>query len=474
MPPPDCAEYAVIPDFTVAPDYTELPKVMPPDFSTLDPRALMYQATHAATHEPNVSLEATLMSFMNETKAFMNETKAYMNETKAFMEDTKAKFLNNGVAWKNMEDQVGQLATTLSVNKPSKIKETCKAISVRSGKEYEGPSMGNVVTRALGEDQTEASVVITLVPETRHPASAEASPKVTSSETLKKTSPDMSPVSSDKSHVASATDTIMNNFFQERPPPPFPQRIKKANDALKHPKKGMEYCYFMKTFDTLAHQQIFLNRGVLEKESTHLDVKVLKKEKMFDKELKQLPLLKCAYLGSESTFPMINYAQITSSKERIIVELLKRLLMEMLKNHTKEETIYWAYAKETHTWNGLMVNRFYKYFDHDVGNVDTKFHGEKLIIGVKSLVQEAYHQMSTTGKEQLFAALGVQIQLIENWILRPRPEPPPLDKSQKRGVMPPVPREKRCKQSQLRGQEKAPCLTPNVVPVIPLLVCLFE
>jgi hypothetical protein len=22
MPPPDCAEYAVIPDFTVAPDYT--------------------------------------------------------------------------------------------------------------------------------------------------------------------------------------------------------------------------------------------------------------------------------------------------------------------------------------------------------------------------------------------------------------------------------------------------------------------
>jgi hypothetical protein len=72
---------------------------MPPDFSTPDPRALMYQATHAATHEPNVSLEATLMSFMNETKAFMNETKAYMNETKAFMEDTKAQFLNNGITW---------------------------------------------------------------------------------------------------------------------------------------------------------------------------------------------------------------------------------------------------------------------------------------------------------------------------------------------------------------------------------------
>jgi hypothetical protein len=45
-----------------------------------------------------------------------------------------------------MENQVGQLATTLSVNQASKIKETCKAISVRSGKEYERPSMQNVVT----------------------------------------------------------------------------------------------------------------------------------------------------------------------------------------------------------------------------------------------------------------------------------------------------------------------------------------
>jgi hypothetical protein len=88
----------------------------------------MYQATHVATSEPNVSLEATLLVFMNETKAFMNETKA-------FMDDTKAQFLNNGVAWKNMENHVGQLATTLSVNQASKIKENCKAISVRSGKE---------------------------------------------------------------------------------------------------------------------------------------------------------------------------------------------------------------------------------------------------------------------------------------------------------------------------------------------------
>ncbi|KAK2423009.1 hypothetical protein QL285_033496 [Trifolium repens] len=411
MPPPDCAEYVVITDFTVAPDYIELPEVMPPDFSTPDPRALMYQATHASTHEPNVSLEATLMSFRNGTKAFMNETKAYMNETKAFMEDTKAQFLNNGVAWKNMENQVGQLATTLSVNQASKIKETCKAISVRSGKEYEGPSMRNVVTRAMGEDQTVKSVVITPAPETHHSASADASPKVTSSETPKKASPGVSPRSSDKSPVAYENASMKIQFVQERPPPPFPQRIKKENDAPKHLKKGMEYCYFMKTFDTLAHQQIFLNHCVLDKKIIHLDVRELEKEEMFNKEFKQLSLLNHSYLGSESTLPMINYAPITSSQERIVVVLLKRLLKEMSKNHTKEEKVYWDFAKKNHTWVNMMVNRLYKYFDHNVGNVDTKMHEENLITGVKSLVLEAYQQ-KTTGKEQLAAALGVQIQLI--------------------------------------------------------------
>jgi hypothetical protein len=96
-----------------------------------------------------------------------------------------------------------------------------------------------------------------------------------------------------------------------------------------------------------------------------------------------------------------------------------------------------------------------------------------LITGVASVVPEVYQQ-KTTSNEQLATASTVQIQVNEDWILWPPPEPPPLDKSQKRGVMPPIPRKKRCKQFQLRGQEKASCLTANVVHVLPLLVCLFE
>jgi hypothetical protein len=62
---------------------------------------------------------------------------------------------------------------------------------------------------------------------------------------------------------------------------------------------------------------------VLDKEITHLDVKELEKEETFNKELKQLSLLNHSYQGSESTLPMINYAQITSSQERIVVVLYR-------------------------------------------------------------------------------------------------------------------------------------------------------
>jgi hypothetical protein len=65
------------------------------------------------------------------------------------------------VSIKNLENQVGLIATTLT-SRPSgslpsttetpaststnKGKETCKVIHLRSGKEYEGPSMGTLVT----------------------------------------------------------------------------------------------------------------------------------------------------------------------------------------------------------------------------------------------------------------------------------------------------------------------------------------
>jgi hypothetical protein len=45
-----------------------------------------------------------------------------------------------------------------------------------------------------------------------------------------------------------------------------------------------------------------------------------------NKELKQLSIFNYACPGSKSTLPMIIYAQITSSQERIVIILLRKLL----------------------------------------------------------------------------------------------------------------------------------------------------
>ena len=69
----------------------------------------------------------------------------------AFMTKTKSHIQNQGVALKNLENQVGQLANTLS-SRPSgslpsntetpkdKLKEYCKVIQLRSGKEVTIPA----------------------------------------------------------------------------------------------------------------------------------------------------------------------------------------------------------------------------------------------------------------------------------------------------------------------------------------------
>jgi hypothetical protein len=88
--------------------------------------------------------------------------KNFIQDTKNFANDTKTKILAQCVSIKNLENQVGQIATTLT-SRPNgsfpsttetltstsidKGKETCKVIHLRSGNEYEGLIMGTLVTK---------------------------------------------------------------------------------------------------------------------------------------------------------------------------------------------------------------------------------------------------------------------------------------------------------------------------------------
>jgi hypothetical protein len=96
--------------------------------------------------------------------------------------------------------------------------ETCKVITLRSGTEYEGPSMGVIVNEEAQERLVEDSTV-TL-------ASQQLSPATTS----KKSSPDKAQESpAVKTHVATETAAPSSPVLvRERPPPPFPQRLRRV------------------------------------------------------------------------------------------------------------------------------------------------------------------------------------------------------------------------------------------------------
>jgi hypothetical protein len=100
--------------------------------------------------------------------------KSFMQETKNFTAEAKSQILSQGVSIKNLENQVGQIATALT-QRPSgslpsttetpastskdKGKETCKVITLRSGTEYEGPSMGTIINEEAQERLAEDSTV---------------------------------------------------------------------------------------------------------------------------------------------------------------------------------------------------------------------------------------------------------------------------------------------------------------------------
>ncbi|KAL5579127.1 hypothetical protein UlMin_011569 [Ulmus minor] len=133
------------------------------------------------------------------------------------MTKTETHIQNQGVALKNLENQVGQLATMLS-SRPSGAlpsntevpqregKEHCKVIQLRSGKEITTPAgqddeqLTNKFSHKVAEKETQAG--------DKEPAQTPAdSPKI-SLEAARQKPP---------------------RLVLEVPPPPFPQRLRKAN-----------------------------------------------------------------------------------------------------------------------------------------------------------------------------------------------------------------------------------------------------
>ncbi|KAL5560677.1 hypothetical protein UlMin_036888 [Ulmus minor] len=175
----------------------------PPGFQQQQREQRPLNPTQSAPQERGDSLEAMMRAFMNKTETHIQ---------------------NQGVALRNLENQVGQLATALSsrpngalpsnTENPQKNgKEHTKAITLRSGNTLEAPE-------ASKRSQKESDLVQEEVP-TEQAKNQQENREVE--------------ISAEKSD-ADISVVPQQSHQQRRPPPPFPQRFQKQQQDKKFQK----------------------------------------------------------------------------------------------------------------------------------------------------------------------------------------------------------------------------------------------
>ncbi|KAK8676019.1 hypothetical protein V6N13_034074 [Hibiscus sabdariffa] len=185
------------------------------------------------------SLENTLNQFMAQTSAYMARTDRFIQKTDAFMDRTEMKLQNHDATLKSLETQVGQISQILS-SKPiggfpsdtevakGAIHEQCKAITTRSGK------ILNNQDRMADKPP----------PATDTPAEADAPAKVREDHRIPQPTMGENPAESSNAQSEKPAEV--------RPPPPFPQRLKKQKQDYQ----------FKKFLDIL--KQVHINLPLVE------------------------------------------------------------------------------------------------------------------------------------------------------------------------------------------------------------------
>ncbi|KAK8690795.1 hypothetical protein V6N13_074321 [Hibiscus sabdariffa] len=180
---------------------------------------------------------------MAQTSAYMARTDRFIQKTDAFMDRTEMKLQNHDATLKSLETQVGHISQILSSRPiggfPSDTEvtkgaahEQCKAITTRSGKILVWTSNKRdtaASTSAATDTPTEAGEPVQTSEDHCDPHNT----------TTGESSTDSSYAKSDKSE-------------EIRPPPPFPQRLKKQKQDYQ----------FKKFFDIL--KQVHINLPLVE------------------------------------------------------------------------------------------------------------------------------------------------------------------------------------------------------------------
>ncbi|KAK8683877.1 hypothetical protein V6N13_039923 [Hibiscus sabdariffa] len=185
------------------------------------------------------SLENTLNQFMAQTSAYMARTERFIQKTDAFMDWTEIKLQNHDATLKSLETQVGQISQILSSRPiggfPSDTEvakgatnEQCNAITTRSGKFL----------------NNQEGMADNPPPATDTPAEADAPAKVGEDHRIPQPTMGENPAESSNAQSEKPAEV--------RPPPPFPQRLKKQKQDYQ----------FKKFMDIL--KQVHINLPLVE------------------------------------------------------------------------------------------------------------------------------------------------------------------------------------------------------------------
>ncbi|KAK8610052.1 hypothetical protein V6N13_026596 [Hibiscus sabdariffa] len=142
----------------------------------------------------------TLSTFMTQTSAYMARTDQFIQKTDAFMDRTEMRMQNQEAALKSLENQVGQIS---------------QAISTRSGKVLKIPTE-NKQGEAIAANFKAAS-------DTDSPALADT-PAAAREDHNIPSEPEEAEITTAAPQPKQPKETTME---ESRPPPPFPQRLKK-------------------------------------------------------------------------------------------------------------------------------------------------------------------------------------------------------------------------------------------------------
>ncbi|KAK8568776.1 hypothetical protein V6N12_007318 [Hibiscus sabdariffa] len=178
------------------------------------------------------TLENTLNAFMTQTSAYMARTDQFIQKTDAFMDRTEMRMQNQEAALKSLENQVGQISQVLNTRQrggfPSDTEvakgathEQCKAIATRSGRNLQPPNKSKQGEKTIDNPNA------TIVPD--EPATIEAPASANKDLDIPK---ETDPTTTIPQPKLPRTDTLEDI----RPPPPFPQRLKKQKQEYQFKK----------------------------------------------------------------------------------------------------------------------------------------------------------------------------------------------------------------------------------------------